>query len=162
LQPARRRAGTDGFVIIARHRPLRSPAPTTGCGLEIAPMLGEIMAPVRAHWRNRVDYQPMSFDEVQRAMQFLLAQQAASDARFETLMAQLSKKTDQVAEGLIGLTSIVGRVVESVSTIAEGQKRTDEQLAKLAARTDLVESHLNVVIEMFERHLREDHGSRPS
>jgi hypothetical protein len=25
-----------------------------------------------------------------------------------------------------------------------------------------VESHLNVVIEMFERHLREDHGSKPS
>jgi len=25
-----------------------------------------------------------------------------------------------------------------------------------------VESHLNVVIQMFERHLRDDHGQRPS
>jgi len=25
-----------------------------------------------------------------------------------------------------------------------------------------VESHLNVVVDMFDRHLREDHGQRPS
>jgi len=104
----------------------------------------------------------MSPEEMQRAMQFLLSQQAASEARFETLMGQLSQRTDQIAQGLIGLTSIVGRVVDSVSTIAEAQKRTDEQLRQLTADSSATESHLQVVVEMFERHLREDHGQRPS
>jgi hypothetical protein len=111
----------------------------------------------------------MSPEDVQRTVQFLLNQQAASEAKFDALMGQLSQRTDQVAQGLIGLTAIVGHVVDSVSTIAEGQRRTDDQLRQLAADHRLteehlrtVESHLNVVVDMFDRHLREDHGQRPS
>jgi len=102
-----------------------------------------------------VDFQPMSPDELSRAVQFLLTQQAASEARFDARMEQLTQKTDRVADGLIGLTAIVGRVVDTVSSLADAQKHTDEQLR-------LSESHLNVLIEMFERHLREDHGHEPS
>jgi hypothetical protein len=82
---------------------------------------------------------------------------------------QLSAKTDKIAEGLLGLTGIVGQ-------LAASQQRTDEQLRATQERMDAVgrrvddvgqyiqtvESHLNVVIEMFEPHLREDHGRRPS
>jgi len=109
-----------------------------------------------------MDSEPMSFEQMQRAMQFVLDQQAqfaadlaASQARFDTRMEALSVKTDRVADGLIGLTTIVGHVVDSVSQIAEAQKRTTEQVQ----RTD---AHLDVVIDMFERHLHEDHGHRPS
>jgi Fe-S-cluster containining protein len=105
-----------------------------------------------------VEFQPMSPEDVQRTMQFLLRQQAqfaADFARVDAQLEALSGKVDQFASGLIGLTSIVGRVVDSVSEIAEAQKRTDKQL-----RT--VDAHLDIVIEMFERHLREDHGHRPS
>jgi len=112
-----------------------------------------------------VEFQPMSPEDIQRTVQFLLHQQAQFAADF----ARLSGKVDLVADGLIGLTAIVGRVVDSVGQIAEAQKRTDEQLRATGARVDdlgeyikTVESHLNVVIEMFERHLREDHGRRPS
>lgn len=97
----------------------------------------------------------MSPEEIQRTVQFLLNQQAqfaadlaASQARFDARIEALSAKTDRMADGVIGLTTIVGHVVDSVSRIAEAQKRTD--------------SHLDVVIQMFERHLREDHGHRPS
>jgi hypothetical protein len=120
-----------------------------------------------------VEFQPMSPEEIQRMVQFLLHQQAqfaadfaASQARFDARIEKLSAKTDQVADGLIGLTTIVGHVVDSVSQIADAQKRTDEQLratdARLSESINTVESHLNVVIQMFERHLREDHGHRPS
>ena len=78
-------------------------------------------------------------------------------------------KTDRIADGLVGLTAIVGQ-------LAASQLRTDEQLRATQERMDVldqriddvgqyiqtVESHLNVVIEMFERHLREDHGQKPS
>jgi hypothetical protein len=91
-------------------------------------------------------------------MQFLLQQQAQSAAdssRVDAQLETLSGSVDQVASGLIGLTSIVGglasivgRVVDSVSEVAVAQKRTEE--------------HLDIVVDMFERHLREDHGHRPS
>jgi flagellar capping protein FliD len=127
-----------------------------------------------------VEFQPMSPDDMQRTMQILQQQQAQfaadsvdSQARFDAQFDKLSGKVDLVAEGLIGLTAIVGRVVDSVGEIAEAQKRTDEQQkrtdeqlratdARLSEHISTVEAHLNVVIEMFERHLREDHGQRPS
>ena len=111
----------------------------------------------------------MSPEDVQRTVQFLLNQQAqfaadltASQARFESRIEALSAKTDRVADGLIGLTTIVGHVVDSVSKIAEAQKRTTEQVQRIAEQVERTDSHLDVVIQMFERHLREDHGHRPS
>jgi hypothetical protein len=100
----------------------------------------------------------MSPEEVQRTVQFLLHQQAqfaadlaalaASDARVEARIDALSVKTDQLAEGVIGLTAIVGHVVDSVSKLADAQKRTDEKV--------------NTAIDVIERHVRDSHGHRPS
>ena len=101
-----------------------------------------------------VDFQPMSPDERDRMMQFLLTQQAqfaADFARIDATMEKLSVKTDRIADGLIGLTGIVGRAFGDVG-------RAMDDLAAAQKRT---EGHLDVVIQMFERHLREDHG-RPS
>ena len=144
-----------------------------------------------------MDFQPMSPEDMQRAMQFLVSQQAqfaADIARNETRWAerfdrsterfdqfverfdqltkrfdqfverfdqltgrfdQLSAKTDQIAVGLIGLTGIVGQ-------LAASQQRTEEHVDDLGEYIRSVESHLNVVVEMFERHLREDLGPLPS
>ena len=95
-------------------------------------------------------------------MQFLLQQQAQfaadfaqSQERFDAEHKALSAKTDRIAEGLIGLTSIVGQ-------LAASQQRTDEQLRETDGHLNEVESHLNLVIGMFERHLRDDHGQQPS
>ena len=112
-----------------------------------------------------MEFQPMSPEEMQRTMQFLLAQQANFAADFERLTA----KTDRMADGIIGLTGIVGRIADQQERIADQQERTDQQIRETNTRVDelgeyikTVGSHLNVVIEMFERHLREDHGQRPS
>lgn len=120
-----------------------------------------------------VEFQPISPEEMQRTVQFLLQQQAQFVADSAASQARFDARLEQVTSGLVGLTAIVGQVVDSVSQIAAAQKRTDEQLratdARLSERLgDLsehittVESHLDVVIEMFERHLREDHGHRTS
>ena len=97
-------------------------------------------------------------EEMQRTMQFLLDQRAQFAADFANSQAQFNK----MSEGLIGLTAIVGRVVDSVGEIAEAQKRSDARMDDLGEYIKTVEAHLNIVIEMFERHLREDHGHRPS
>jgi len=48
----------------------------------------------------------MSPEEMQRRMPFLLDQQA----RFDTQIEQPSGKVDRMANGLVGLTGIVGRL----------------------------------------------------
>jgi hypothetical protein len=114
----------------------------------------------------------MSPEEMQRTMQFLLQQQAQFAADFE----KLSAKSDRMMEAIVGLTAVSGQTVSVVERLSEAQRRTDEQLRRTdeqlqqtdarvrelteqVARTD---AHLDVLIEMFERHLREDHGHRPS
>ena len=109
-----------------------------------------------------MDFQPMSPEEMQRSMQFLLNHQAQfaadiarNEARWGERFDQLSGKTDQIAGALLGLTRIVGQ-------LAAAQQRTDEQLRENAAAFTETDARLNIVIEMFERHLREDHGRPPS
>ena len=112
--------------------------------------------------RIAVEFQPMTPEEMERAMQFVLRQQAQFAADIE----KLTVKTDRIADGLIGLTGLVGR-------LGEAQERTDQQLrdndarlsqadAELREYIRTVEAHLNILIEMFERHLRDSHGERPS
>ena len=116
-----------------------------------------------------MDFQPMSPEEMQRAMQFLLSQQAQFAADIARNEARMTEGFVRLNDGLVGLTAIVGQ-------LAAAQLRTDEQLGATQERMDAlgkrlddvgqyiqtVESHLNVVIEMFERHLRDDHGRPPS
>jgi len=66
-----------------------------------------------------MDFQPMSPEEIQRRMQFLLDQQA----RFDTQIEQLSGKVDRMADGLVGLTGIVGRLATTVDHFAAEHDR---------------------------------------
>ena len=100
----------------------------------------------------------MSPEEIERTLQFLLNQQA----QFAEDFANLTAKTDRMADAIIGLTGIVGRVVDQVDRLAESharlaaaQQRTDEQLRATDARLD-------ALIELFERHLWEKNGPPPS
>ena len=130
-----------------------------------------------------MEFQPMSPEEMQSTMQFLLSQQAqfAADLgnvteelktvttglnnvttylnRVTTHLELLTDRTSTIADGVIGLTSIVGN-------LAGQQQRTDQQIGETQARTDQqirdVEAQLKALADMFERHLREDHGPRPS
>lgn len=100
----------------------------------------------------------MSPEEIERTLQCLLNQQAQFAADF----ANLTAKTDRMADAIIGLTGIVERVVDQVDRLAESharlaaaQQRTDEQLRATDARLD-------ALIELFERHLWEKNGPPPS
>jgi hypothetical protein len=128
-----------------------------------------IMRLSRRRERIAVEFQPMSPDEVQRMMQFLLSQQAqfaadmaAHEARFQADLEKLGAKADRIADALHGLTGIVGHVASNVERLgdrvdrlAESQQRTDEQLRATNKRVE-------DLARLFERHLREDHGHRPS
>jgi hypothetical protein len=116
-----------------------------------------------------VEFQWMSPEEIQKAIQFLLNQQA----QFASDFAKLLGKTDRIADGLIGLTGLVGRVAEDadrrfkeadkrMNDLGDHIKTVDDHIKAVDDHIKTVEDHLNVVIEMFERHLREKDGPPPS
>jgi hypothetical protein len=126
-----------------------------------------------------VEFRPMSPDEIQRTVQFLLNHQAQFAADFEKLSGKVDGLADSVVgvkqavndlTGIVGHTiSLVGRVgsaVESltsvVDTLAAAQQRNDDQFRRTDARVGDLAERLDRVIQMFERHLRDDHGYRPS
>lgn len=114
-----------------------------------------IMAFPRAERGVLVEFQPMSPEEIERTVQFLLQQQA----QFAADSAKTDARISAMADGIIGLTGIVWH-------LAAAQQRTDERLderfTELGGYIKTVESHVNAVINTFERHLREDHGHQPS
>jgi hypothetical protein len=66
------------------------------------------MAGSEPNRRVFVDFQPMSPEDMQRTMQFLLHQQAqfaADSARFEAFLEKLGVRVDQVTGAVVGLTS---------------------------------------------------------
>ncbi len=107
----------------------------------------------------------MSPEEIERTLQFLLNQQAQFAADF----ANLTAKTDRMADAIIGLTGIVGRVVDQVDRLAEAQarltsaqQRTDEQLKATDEQLKATDARLDALIELFERQLREKNEPPPS
>src|SRR5438552_10974201 len=93
----------------------------------------------------RVEFQPMSPEEMQRTMQFVLAQQA----QFAGDLEKLTAKTDRMADTMIGLTGIVGRIAEQQDRTDEQIRETNAQIRETNTRVDetgqyikTVESHL--------------------
>jgi len=123
-----------------------------------------------------VEFRPMSPDEIQRTVQFLLNHQAQFAADFEKLSGKVDGLADSVAgvkqavndlTGIVGhtlgLVGRIGTVVESLTiTLAAAQQRNDEQFRRTDARIGEYAERFDRVIQMFERHLRDDHGYRPS
>jgi methyl-accepting chemotaxis protein len=133
-----------------------------------------------------VEFQPMSPEEMQRTMQFLLAAQAQFAADFERLSLKVDHLSDKVAdvtEAVAGLTSIAGHtlaalgnltgsvermsgsvdgLVGTVQRLVDAQGRSDARLSELAEQGKATDARLSALIDLFERHLREDHPPRPS
>ena len=80
-----------------------------------------------------MDLQPMSPDEMQRTMQFLLDHQAKFAVDFD----KLSEKTERIADSVLGVTAILGQLVTE-------QLATNQRIDRLH--------------EVVVQHLRRDHG----
>jgi uncharacterized protein YoxC len=94
-----------------------------------------------------VEFQPMSHEEMQRTMQFLLSQQAKRDGDLD----RLTQKTDRLTDAVVGLTGIVGRVVEV-------QDESARQIVDLQSSVGGLHASVMRLHEIVERHLQRDHG----
>ena len=129
-----------------------------------------------------MEFQPMSPEEMQRTMQFLLAQQAQFAADFERLSIKvdgLADKVTGVTDAVARLTTVAGHTLAAVGDVAgtverlgglsageerlrDSERRADSRLIELAEQGKATDARLGALIELFERHLREDHPPRPS
>jgi hypothetical protein len=126
-----------------------------------------------------VEFQPMSPEEIQRTMQFLITHQAQFAADFERLSIKVDGLTDKVAgvaDAVARLTTVAGHTLAAVGDLVgtaerqggnmerliEAQRRTDARLIELAEQGKETDARLGALIDLFERHLREDHPPRPS
>ena len=142
----------------------------------------------------------MSPEEIERTVQFLLHQQAQFAADFE----RLSAKTDRIADGLIGLTGVVGnltgnvghltdhlghitdrlgdvtdrlgdvtdrlgdvtdqldQITHQVERVTDRLEQVTDRVDRLAASQERTDQQMRDLQELFERHLREDHGHGPN
>lgn len=108
----------------------------------------------------------MSPEERERMMQFLLNQQAQFDANH----AKSLKRLDRVEDAILTVVGAMGRMAKqqdqrhaeltaSLAELRAAQARTDQQLMELGEASTRTGERLDIVVNMFERHLREDHGT---
>ncbi len=126
-----------------------------------------------------MEFQPMSPEEMQRTMQFLVAHQAQFAADFERLSIKvdgLADKVTGVTDAVARLTTVAGHTLAAVGDVAgtverlggtverlrDSERRVDARLIELAEQGKATDAKLAALIDLFERHLREDHPPRPS
>jgi uncharacterized phage infection (PIP) family protein YhgE len=115
-----------------------------------------------------MDFQPMSPDDMQRTMQFLLDHQAkfAVDLdrmteRFDRLserFEQLVDKTERIADGVIGLTAVVGQLTTAEQQLTSSQLNLTSSQQQLADAQQATNQRVDRLYEVFVQHLRRDHG----
>ncbi len=113
----------------------------------------------------------MTPEEMQRTMEFLLAQQARFDTRLEKLfesherlersVMELRESVGGLHESHVALTSSVLRVVGLVEELAKAQMATDGRLKATDERLRATDERLNVLINVVEKHITgPDHRRR--
>ncbi len=102
----------------------------------------------------------MTFEEVQRTVEFLVQHGAQVDARLErllesqgTLTAATMRLTELMQEFQGSTEQQFSKADERLAELAEAQKRTDEQLRSTDKR-------LNALIRLFESHTTRADGGR--
>jgi septal ring factor EnvC (AmiA/AmiB activator) len=92
----------------------------------------------------------------------LVAAQKDTARQQERTDRQLEKTDRQLKETARQQEETARQQEETNRQLREADKRLQDADAGLRDSIKIVEAHLNSVIGMFERHLRDDHGTRPS
>lgn len=105
----------------------------------------------------------MTFEEMERTMEFILKQQAQFAADIQILretqsetaktQAELAKAQQRGEERTTQIEGIILRLVGVVETVVEAQARTDQRLADTDER-------LNALINVVERYISERHNGK--
>lgn len=81
-----------------------------------------------------MDFEPMSPEQIERTVHFMLDQQAQVEANLASVsanLASLSKKTDGMADAIVALTALSDRTERTVREVTAGHAALREALIAL-------------------------------
>jgi predicted nucleic acid-binding Zn-ribbon protein len=107
----------------------------------------------------------MTFEEMERTMQFIVEQQA----KFEVDIAEVREAISEVKatavkhnESIVGLLKISRTLIDS-QVAAEGRMtRLEDKMLELAAAEKRTDERLDAFIDFFERYMSSHNGGKPA
>lgn len=117
----------------------------------------------------------MTSEEMQKAMSFILEQQAQASAKIDALAdaqkdahkqaeerwTRSEERWTRTEESIRSLLSIAEIHEREVTVIGQGIEKLTNEILNLGATTRATDDRLNVLINIVERHISEGHNGRP-
>jgi len=102
----------------------------------------------------------MTGDEMQRAIDFIVEQEAKSSAKIDAL-AEAQKQAQKDAEQRWGRTEEGIRALLAIAELHEKEIQANtQQILSLGETTRATDDRLNVLINVVERHISEGHNGK--
>lgn len=113
----------------------------------------------------------MTNEEMQKAMAFIVEQQAQASAKIDAL-ADAQKgaderwtRTEEGIRALLSIAQIHEREIESlgekIAAVSENGRATDERIAALSENGRATDERLNALINVVERQISEGRNGKP-
>ncbi len=112
----------------------------------------------------------MTHEEMERAIEFILKQQAQftmNIQKLEEAQSNAERRMDRMEGAFVGLVNLIGdsqkQTQAQISEIAQAQKRTEAALAETNERVAEISERLNSFIVVVERYINKNqNGSSQS
>lgn len=113
----------------------------------------------------------MTNEEMQKAMAFIVEQQAQASAKIDAL-ADAHKaaeerwtRTEEGIRALLSIAQIHEREIESlgqtIAAVSDNSRKTDERIAALSENGRATDERLNALINVVERQISEGRDGKP-
>lgn len=106
----------------------------------------------------------MTNEEMQKAMEFIVGQQAQSSAKIDALAdAQRSseERWSRTEEGIRALLSVAEIHEREINTLGQQVSSLTQEISNLSETTRATDERLNVLINVVEQQLREGRNGKP-
>ncbi len=106
----------------------------------------------------------MTNEEMQKAMEFIVGQQAQSSAKIDALAdAQRSseERWSRTEEGIRALLSIAEIHEREINTLGQQVSSLTQEISNLSETTRATDERLNVLINVVEQQIREGRNGKP-
>ena len=105
----------------------------------------------------------MTSEELERAMQFIVDQQAKTEVTLQQLAeahAQGEKRTSRLEGAVVAGINLVNGLNKTLSELAEGQKKAQVEMAEQRARLDETNERQDIFINVLERYISEGRNGK--
>lgn len=106
----------------------------------------------------------MTNEEMQKAMEFIVNQQAQSGAKIDALAEAQTRNTEGI-RALLSIAEIHEREIASlgqtIAAVSDNSRKTDERIAALSENGRATDERLNALINVVERQISEGRNGKP-